>query len=171
MYHKLAYKTDFQGLPVSIENRKGSVRHWYDKDADEHGTTKQEFPYGYVRGTMGLDGDEVDVYIGPDKQSDRVFVITQLKRFEFKEIDEQKVMLGFPNQIAAKSAYLRHFNDARFFGDMKEMTMDEFKAKLKGKKGKLIKSQKPLYLRKSVLNSNMPGRPNLYLDLEKCEKR
>lgn len=171
MYHKLAYKTSFQGLPVSIENRKGSVRHWHDPNSDEDGKTKMLYPYGYVRGTLGLDGDEVDVYIGPDKKSDKVFVITQLQRFEFEKVDEQKVMLGFANPVAAKTAYLQHFNDARFFGDMKEMTMDEFKAKLDSKKGKLIKSSKRLYLRKSVLNSNMPGRPNLYLDLEKCEKR
>jgi len=171
MYHKLAYRTTFQGLPISIENKAGSYRHWWDPKADEKGKTKMLYPYGYVRGTLGLDGDEVDVYIGPDKDAEKVYVITQLQRFEFEKVDEQKVMLGFSNSVTAKTAYLQHFNDARFFGDMKEMTMDEFKAKLKNKKGKLIKSQMPLYLHKSVLNSNMPGRPNLYLDLEKYEKK
>lgn len=162
MKHKLAYRTAFQDLPISVENRAGSNRHWYDPEADEHGTTKQLYPYGYVRGTMGLDGDEVDVYIGPDKKSDKVFVVTQMKRFEFKEVDEQKVMLGFSTPKAAKAAYLKHFDDSRFFGSMKEFTMDEFKKRLE-KKGKLIKSDQPLYLHKSIVNSNIKGRPNLYL--------
>jgi inorganic pyrophosphatase len=166
MKHKLAYRTTFHGLPISVENRAGSNRHWYDPEADEHGTTKQLYPYGYVRGTLGLDGDEVDVYLGPEKESDKVFVITQLKRFEFEEIDEQKVMLGFLDADSAKHAYVQHFNQARFFGDMKEMTMDEFKNALEKKKGKLIKSEK-LYLKKSMVGSNIPSRPNLYLNPRK----
>lgn len=163
MKHKLAYRTTFCGLPISVENRAGSNRHWYDPEADEHGTTKQLYPYGYVRGTLGLDGDEVDVYLGPDKDSEKVFVITQLKRFEFEEIDEQKIMLGFSNADEAKTAYLQHFNSARFFGNMKELTMDEFKKELAKKKGKLIKSEKTLYLRKSLVGSNTTRLPKLYL--------
>jgi hypothetical protein len=75
-------------------------------------------------------------------------------------------MLGFPDADSAKHAYTQHFNDARFFGDMKEMTMDEFKKELEKKKGKLIKSDK-LYLKKSIVDSNIPGRPNLYLSPRK----
>jgi hypothetical protein len=163
MKHKLAYKTTFCGLPVSVENEAGSTRHWYDPNAKEHGETEMVYPYGFVRGTLGLDGDEVDVYLGPDKKSDQVFVITQLKRFEFEEVDEQKVMLGFTEAEAAKTAYLQHFNSARFFGNMKELTMDEFKKELAKKKGKLIKGQQPLYLRKSMVGSNIPSLPRLYL--------
>ena len=163
MKHKLAYRTTFQGLPISIENRAGSYRHWWDPNADEHGKTKMLYPYGYVRGTLGLDGDEVDVYIGPDKDAEMVYVVTQLQRFEFEKVDEQKVMLGFRDADRAKTAYLQHFNDARFFGNMKEMTMDEFKKELGKKKGKLIKSEQPLFLKKSIVDSNIEGRPNLYL--------
>ena len=163
MKHKLAYRTTFQGLPISIENKAGSNRHWYDESADEHGKTKMVYPYGYVRGTLGLDGDEVDVYIGPDKEAEMVYVVTQLKRFEFEKVDEQKVMLGFKDADRAKTAYLQHFNDARFFGEMKEMTMDEFKKELGKKKGKLIKSDQLLFLKKSIVDSNIEGRPNLYL--------
>lgn len=168
MYHKLAYKTEFQGMPISIENRAGSNRYWHDPNSDERGKTKMEYPYGYVRGTLGVDGDEVDVFLGPNKESDKVFVVTQMQRFEFEDVDEQKVMLGFDNAIEAKTAYLKHYDNARFFGDMKEMTVEEFKTKLKTKKGKLIKSH---YLVSTAVHSNIPGRPNLYLDLEKTEKK
>ena len=136
--YKLHYKTEFQGLPISIENRKGSKRHWYDPHNKTEGTTTMEFPYGYIRGTLGTDGDHVDVYVGDDKEADKVFVITQMKAPSFKEVDEQKCMLGFSSGKEAKAAYIRHYNNPKFFGKMKTMAMDEFKSKLE-KKGKLIK--------------------------------
>lgn len=136
---KLQGRLDFQGLPISIENKAGSRRYWYDSNADEHGSTKMKYPYGYIRGTLGTDGDAVDVFIGPNEDSDKVFVITQLKRPEFTKIDEQKVMLGFNSAGDAKKAYLSHYNDPRFFGSLKELSLAEFKGKLKSAKGKLIK--------------------------------
>jgi hypothetical protein len=163
MTRKLAYRTAFQGLPISVENRAGSYRYWYDPHAEEEGKTKQKYPYGYIRSTLGTDGDEVDIYLGPEKDSETVFVVTQHKAPEFKEVDEQKVMLGFSSAKAAKAAYLKHFDDPRFFGSMKELTMDEFKKKLQEKKGKLIKSEKTLYLRKSLVGSNISRLPKLYL--------
>ena len=136
--YKLHYKTEFQGLPISIENRKGSKRHWYDPHNKTEGTTTMEFPYGYIRGTLGTDGDHVDVYVGDDKEADKVFVITQMKAPSFKEVDEQKCMLGFSSGKEAKAAYIRHYNNPKFFGKMKTMAIEEFKSKLE-KKGKLIK--------------------------------
>lgn len=161
MKHTLDYSTTFQGMKIAIENKAGSIRKWHDPRKPEDGETKMLYPYGYVKGTLGLDGDEVDVFLGPDKDSDKVFVITQLQRFEFEEVDEQKVMLGFKDADRAKTAYLQHFDNARFFGDMQEMTVDEFKTKVKERKGKLIKS---LYLKKSVADSNIFKGPNLYLE-------
>ena len=136
---KLQGRLTFQGLPVSIENRAGSRRYWYDPNADEHGSTKMKYPYGYIRGTLGTDGDAVDVFVGPNNTSTKVFVITQMKRPHFKKIDEQKVMLGFDSAAEAKKAYLSHYNDPKFFGSMKEMNIEEFKNKLSSTKGKLIK--------------------------------
>lgn len=130
---------DFQGLPISVENRKGSCRYWYDPNSDTTGVTKMIYPYGYIRGTLGIDGDEVDVYIGNDKKSDKVYVVTQYKKPEFTEIDEQKVMLGFRTQNAAKLAYLAHYNDKRFFKDIKEFTLEDFKSRLISQKGVLLK--------------------------------
>jgi len=161
MKHTLDYSTTFQGMKIAIENKAGSIRKWHDPRKPEDGETKMLYPYGYVKGTLGLDGDEVDVFLGPDKDSDKVFVITQLQRFEFEEVDEQKVMLGFKDADRAKTAYLQHFDNARFFGDMQEMTVDEFKTKVKERKGKLIKA---LYLKKSVADSNIFKGPNLYLE-------
>lgn len=136
---KLQGSLEFQGLPIAVENKAGSSRHWKDPNSGESGSTKMKYPYGYVKGTLGTDGDEVDGFVGPNKASEQVFVVTTMKKPGFKEVDEQKVMLGFTSASDAKKAYLQHYNDPRFFGSMKEFTMAEFKEKLTSHKGKLIK--------------------------------
>lgn len=137
---KLQGRIEFQGLSISVENRKGSVRHWYDPHNDEKGETKMKYPYGYIKGTLGTDGDEVDVYVGPNSESSKVYIVTQMKAPEFKQTDEQKCMLGFSSASEAKKAYLDHYNDPKFFGSMKEVSMEDFKEKLRTHKGKLIKA-------------------------------
>ena len=117
------------GLDISVENPKGSSRHWKDPHSGESGTTVMKHDYGYFRRTEGTDGDHVDVYVGPDADSSSVFIVDQLKKPDFKEFDEQKVMLGFKDAKSAKAAYLAHYNDPRFFGSMKEMAVEDFKKK------------------------------------------
>jgi hypothetical protein len=147
MSYKLQGKLEFQGLPISVENRVGSKRHWTDEDTGETGSTTMLYPYGYVRGTLGTDGDEVDVYIGPSKDSQKVYVITQNKKPEagmagihpWVETDEQKVMLGFDSAAEAQNAYMEHYDDPRFFGIVVELTLPAFKDRLVTHHGKLIK--------------------------------
>lgn len=127
---KLHGRCTFQGLPVSIENRKGSTRSWYDPHNKQPGTTKMKFAYGYIRGTKGTDGDHVDVYLGPDKNSDKVFVVHQRKAPDFKEFDEDKCLLGFPSGKEAKEAYMGQYDNPKFFGGMTVMSMEDFKRKI-----------------------------------------
>jgi hypothetical protein len=132
---------NFQGLKIVIENRKGSVRKGVDNDGEEW-RTLMFYPYGYIKGNNeGVDGDKVDVYIGPNKESRKVFVIHQ-KDPETGKYDEDKCMLGFNDERQARDAYLAHYDDYRFLGDIVEMDIDEFKQKLKIYKGKMIKSLK-----------------------------
>jgi len=155
--YKLQGRTTFQDLPISIENRKGSVRHWYDPMKDEHGETKMKYPYGYIRLTEGADGEHVDVYIGDNKNSRKVFVVRQ-QNPKTGEYDEDKVMLGFDNPKEAKEAYLMHYNDPRFFGSMDEYDMDTFKDHIKRKKGKISVSgrlNKAYYSAEDLKNKNM----------------
>lgn len=122
------------GFDISIENPAGSVRRWYDPHGKETGSTKMHYDYGYIRRTEGTDGDHVDVYIGPDTDSERVYVIDQMKKpatgSDWSHFDEQKVMLGFSSASDAKTAYGRQYDDPRFFGSMKEMSMAEFRDKV-----------------------------------------
>ena len=128
--YKLQGRRTFQGFEVSIENRIGSVRHWHDPATGEDGKTRFAVPYGYIRRTEGLDGEHVDVFLGSDETAETVYVIHQMKAPDFTEIDEQKVMLGFPNALEARRAYRAHYIDPRFFGGMTPMSVEEFRRKV-----------------------------------------
>lgn len=138
--YKLEGETKFKGLDIAIENKKGSIRKWFDPHGKEAGRTTMHFAYGYIRLTKGTDGDHVDVYLGPDEDSDRVFLVNQMKKPDFKTFDEQKIMLGFKDADAAKAAYLKQYDDPKFFGSMKEMGFEDFKTKVldKANHGKKI---------------------------------
>ena len=139
--YALHYRTTFQGLPISIENRRGSYRHWHDAQGRE-GSTRMLFPYGYIRGTEGEDEEHIDVYLGPDDTSDYAFVVHQLDSHT-GEYDEDKCFLGFNNEAAAKRAYLAHRNDGtRAFGGLTTMTMGEFRRWLKTQPPKSRRAQK-----------------------------
>lgn len=149
-------RLEFQGLQISVENRRGSIRQWYDPHNGENGTTRMKHPYGYIRLTEGSDGDHVDCYVGPHKDARFAYIVHQMKAPEFKTYDEDKVMLGFASQKEAKKAYLAHYNDPRFLGSITKMPMEEFKEKVlatKDKPGKLRKALAGAYLIKSHVSS------------------
>lgn len=129
--YKLSRRMKFRGLDVSIETDKGELRHWYDPHNKTKGSTKMSHPYGYIRRTKGVDGDHVDVYIGPKEDAPNVYVVHQMKAPDFKKYDEDKCMVGFENAAAAKAAYLKNFDDPRFFGSMTTMPWAEFEKKVK----------------------------------------
>jgi hypothetical protein len=84
--------------------------------------------YGYIRGTVGVDKDHVDVFIGPNPESEIVYIVNQNDPVTGK-FDEQKVMLGFCTEAAAKEAYLKQYDRPGFFGDIVKMDIDTFKTK------------------------------------------
>ena len=127
--HRLSRRMTFRGLNISIETDKDELRHWYDPHNKTKGSTKMTHAYGYIRRTKGVDGDHVDVYVGPNEQAKNVYVVHQMKAPDFKKYDEDKCMLGFDSADAAKKAYLANFDDARFFGSMTTMPFEEFKKK------------------------------------------
>lgn len=52
----------FQGLPISVENKAGSWRRSKIGEKPKW-KTKMGYDYGYVRNTLAKDGDAVDVYV------------------------------------------------------------------------------------------------------------
>jgi len=124
-----------QGLPVTIETRKGMIRKGKDADGKEW-EVKAPDHYGYVKRTEGADGDHVDVYVGPHPDSPHVFLFDQhhVTGEKAGKFDEHKAMVGYKDATDAMAAYEKAFSDGRGFdriGLIKPMTMDEFKAWLK----------------------------------------
>jgi hypothetical protein len=123
------YMLTFQGIDVAIENREGSVRSGVDPDGKPW-QTRMLYPYGYVSRSEGADGDEVDCYVGPSQQAENVYVIHQRKAGKWTEYDEDKCMLGFDSIEDAKLAYMKHYNDPRFLGEVTTIPVAEFKRKV-----------------------------------------
>ncbi len=136
---KLQGKTEFQGLKISIENKKGSTRKGQDEDGKEW-KTFMHYDYGYIRMTEGVDGDHVDCYLGPNKKSTKVFIVHQ-NNPKTKAYDEDKVMLGFDSPHQAKTAYKNQYDSPGFFGSMTTTDIETFKEWVLDKKhwGKRIK--------------------------------
>jgi hypothetical protein len=133
---KLQGKASFQGLPIAIENRKGSVRSGVDADGKPW-RTEMKLPYGYVPGTRGADGEPVDVYVGPHKKAPNAFVVHQHK-VTGKGYDEDKIMLGLRSLKEAIKSYLQHYDDKKFLGPVKTVPMERLKSLLSSGK-KLVK--------------------------------
>lgn len=140
--YKLQGHTDVQGLPIAIENRKGSVRTGTDSDGNEW-RTKMVHPYGYIVGTKGVDGDPVDAYVGPNKDAPDAYVVHQHKD-DGTGYDEDKVMLGFKNKVEAKKAYLAHYDDPKFLGPISRVSIERLKELVASKK-RLVKISQASY--------------------------
>lgn len=94
---------------ITIENPKGSVRRGKDANGKEW-ESKMNNTYGYFRGTEGVDGDHIDVFISNDIDGwdgRKVFVVDQYN--PDGSFDEHKVMLGFNDADEAKSDYLANY--------------------------------------------------------------
>jgi hypothetical protein len=115
-------------MDISIENKKGSVRSGTDKDGHDWHTV-MGYSYGYIRGTVGRDKDHLDAYVGPNPESERVFIVHQNDPTT-GVYDEDKVMLGFNSPKEAREAYLKQYDRPGFFGDIVEMDIDTFKEKV-----------------------------------------
>ena len=125
-YKKLHVR--FQGLDISIENPKGSVRTGTDPGGKTWRVTMHH-AYGYIRGTCGVDKDHVDCYLGPNPDASHAYVVHQRQAGKWDRYDEDKVMLGFDSAEDAKAAYLTQYDDPRFFGTMTALPMADFKRK------------------------------------------
>lgn len=96
---------------ITIEQPKGSVRSGVDANGNKWETTMQN-TYGYIRGTEGVDGDHIDVFLSNDIDGwngRRMFVVDQYN--EDGSFDEHKVMLGFNETDDAEAAYFANYDN------------------------------------------------------------
>jgi hypothetical protein len=143
------------GIDVTLENPKGSIR----SGTSTNGTPWQvEMPahYGYVKRTVGRDGDQVDAYIGDNPQSKRVYVIDQ-KDLGTRRFDEHKAVLGVNSVTEARNLYARAFSDnqgADRIGGITPMSVSEFRKWLASGD-----TTKPLAMGKPKVRLNDEGFP------------
>lgn len=133
----------FNGLDISVENPKGSVRRGKDASGKSWSCVMPA-DYGYVKQTEGADGDHVDVFIGPHPTSHVVFIINQNDHRTGK-FDEHKAMLGYRSEKEACADYCKAFSDGKGMariGSIETVSIDAFKKWLKsGKVRKAAKSK------------------------------
>lgn len=118
----------WQGLEIAIETEAGGTRSGMGKDGVPWSVTLAH-PYGYIKRTEGKDGDQIDVYVGPNPDSDRVFIIDQIDP-DTRRFDEHKLVIGAETAEQAEAIYLSGFSDgsgAHRLGAMSELSVAELK--------------------------------------------
>ena len=110
------------GMMCCIENPRNSIRTGLSVDGAWQ--IKMPHHYGYIRDTMGADGDPIDVFIGNNPASGNAFIINQNDAHS-GEFDEHKVMLGFDSAEEAQQAYMDSFEPGwKGFGSIHPVAVD-----------------------------------------------
>jgi hypothetical protein len=115
----------WNGMQIVIESPRGSVRRGVSSSG-EIWRCEMTAHYGYISGTEGSDGDQVDVFMGRHPESELVFVIHQIDQSTGK-FDEFKVILGETNMKKAKELYLSNYSKGWKCGDIEAMTIEQFR--------------------------------------------
>jgi len=123
---------NMHGMRIAIENKRGGIRSGTDPGGKSWAVVMKHH-YGYIKGTEGRDGDQIDVFVGPNPEAELVYVVDQVnpggKRRNF---DEHKCMLGFTTKKDAKEGYLANYaGDWQGLGNITPLTMGQFKEWLK----------------------------------------
>lgn len=136
----------FADVPVAVETPEGSARHWEQSDGRAGRTVMMGCHYGYFPGTVGEDGEGVDVFLGPRPDAPEVYVVHQMAAPDFDHYDEDKVMAGFASADDARRAFLDHYDDPRFLGSMSSFPTGELAERLRRPGGLRADSAEPLRL-------------------------
>lgn len=112
------------GFDITIENPKGSYRKGKDRNGKEW-KVQMKYDYGYFTKTLGYDGDAVDVFVGNNLNSNKIFAIDQFINGKF---DETKFMLGFNSKDEAKKGYFANYEkNWKGFKEITEININDFK--------------------------------------------
>jgi hypothetical protein len=100
------------GLQMAIETPRGRERIGWAKDGAAKWRAVMPAHYGYIKGTVGADGDHIDVYLtGNALDASRpVFIVEQVK-LPARSFDEHKVIIGAEDEAEAVRIYNGGFSD------------------------------------------------------------
>lgn len=156
---------DFNGLPISIETGRSRIREWHDPHNGTQGMSRMSLPYGYIKGTKGTDGDQLDVFIGPDHQAPEVYVVHTNKPPTFDAYDEDKCFLGLNSPEEAKRHFCAAYDCPEFFGSMSIWPFEEFKEAAFTRQGERLDNTRYLPPPESP-NGIMEGPGRLFTEAE-----
>lgn len=114
------------GLDIAVENPRGSTRSGKNPDGSDWSHTMSDH-YGYIKKTKGADQEQLDVYVGKNPESERVFIVDQLNQ-DNDQFDEHKIMLGYQSLEEAEQAYKSNFDPGWKVGPIRSLSKDEFKS-------------------------------------------
>lgn len=123
--YKKGERFGLNGFSVVVENPAGSKRSGTDPDG-KRWESEIKHHYGDLDGVQGVDGDRMDVFVGPQPWNQRVFVVDQINP-KTSKFDEHKVMMGFGDVRQAAAGYLSNYEQGwKGMGKVVEMSLDEF---------------------------------------------
>lgn len=130
-------------IPIVVENPKGSFRSGIGQDG-RHWSSQVHFTYGYIKDTIGNDGDEIDIFLGPLVESEQdflVYIITQIDPVT-EIFDEHKVMFGFSSLVEAREAYLSCYEkNWKGFGRIDQVSLVNFNSWIKSSSINLLNTK------------------------------
>lgn len=144
---------------ITIEQPEGSVRKGTDANGKQW-ESKMHNTYGYFRGTEGVDGDHIDVFLSNDIDGwngRKVYVVDQYN--PDGSFDEHKVMLGFNDMDEAKSDYLANYEkgwEDRRRIDVSAVNLEGFEKWIESSKRKTKPFGEYASVKKDVVEVNAP---------------
>ena len=113
---------DYHGIKIDIEWPTGSIRSYEGQDTY---VTHMKADYGYARGIVGNDGEELDIYlVDRDSDSQSAFIIEQIR--DDGSYDEDKIVLGAHSEGEAVDCYLQHM-PGYMLGSVREVPVDKLR--------------------------------------------
>jgi phage-related protein (TIGR01555 family) len=128
---RVVKRYEFAGVPVSVEYPAGVRRLLKNRTGKPVYDAIMQHDYGFIENTVGRDGDEIDVIVGPNPQAAHAYVVDMIDGGPEPAHwqDEDKLLIGFDSPETAKDAFLSMYPES-FFGGMGRMTMDELRHRL-----------------------------------------
>lgn len=118
---------DFGGIPVLVDRPRGFVQRKLDDAGQLLWERTYQADYGYLAGTEGGDHEGLDVFLGSDPATAAAWWAVQTH--EDGSFDEYKLLLGFPDEEAARACYVAHIPAERL-ASLTPMPLERLRALL-----------------------------------------
>ena len=104
-------EVNLRGINITIENPKGTYRSGISDGVQWK--SLMNYTYGFINNSVGADGDEIDIFLGPLAESNQDFLVYIIHQNDCETglYDEDKIMFGFNSSIEAKQAYLSCYEE------------------------------------------------------------